>query len=165
MCCQSRAVGVEIERKFVVPDPPRDLERHASKQIDQGYLVVSGDAEVRIRSLGDERFLTVKRGSGMERAELEIEISDQQFQALWKLVEGRHVTKRRFYVPLGALTAEVDVYGGELDGLITAEVEFESMDAGEGFEPPEWFGAEVTDDDRFANQSLAQAARPPDQAP
>ena len=32
------------------------------------------------------------------------------------------------------------------------------MDAGEGFEPPEWFGAEVTDDDRFANQSLAQAA-------
>ena len=70
----------------------------------------------------------------MERAELEIEISDQQFQALWKLVEGRHVTKRRFYLPLGTLTAEVDVYGGELDGLITAEVEFESMDAGEGFE-------------------------------
>ena len=77
-------------------------------------------------------------------------------------MEGRHVTKRRFYVPLGALTAEVDVYGGELDGLITAEIEFESMDAGEGFEPPEWFGA---DDDRFANQSLAQTARPPDQAP
>jgi CYTH domain-containing protein len=101
----------------------------------------------------------------MERAELEIEISDQQFQALWKLVEGRHVTKRRFYLPLGTLTAEVDIYGGELDGLITAEVEFESMDAGEGFEPPEWFGAEVTDDDRFANQSLAQAARPPEPAP
>jgi len=60
------------------------------------------------------------------------------------------------------LTAEVDVYGGELDGLITAEVEFESMGAGEGFEPPGWFGAEVTDDARFANQSLAQAARPPE---
>ena len=158
-------MGVEIERKFVVPDPPGDLERHASEQIHQGYLVVSGDSEVRIRSLGDERFLTVKRGSGIQRAELEIEISDQQFQALWKLVEGRHVTKRRFYLPLGTLTAEVDIYGGELDGLITADVEFESMDAGERFEPPEWFGAEVTDDDRFANQSLAQAARPPEPAP
>ena len=155
-------MGVEIERKFVVPDPPGDLERHASEQIHQGYLVVSGDSEVRIRSLGDERFLTVKRGSGIQRAELEIEISDEQYQALWELVGGNHITKRRFYVPLGALTAEVDVYGGELEGLITAEVEFESMGAGEGFEPPGWFGAEVTDDPRFANQSLAQAARPPE---
>ena len=124
--------------------------------------MVSGDSEVRIRSLGDERFLAVKRGSGIQRAELEIEISDEQYQALWELVEGNHITKRRFYVPLGALTAEVDVYCGELDGLITAEVEFESMGAGEGFEPPGWFGAEVTDDARFANQSLAQAARPPE---
>lgn len=158
-------MGIEIERKFVVPDPPRDLERHASEQIDQGYLVVSGDAEVRIRSLGDERFLTVKRGAGVKRAEIEIEISDEQFQALWDLVKANHITKRRFYVPLGTLTAEVDVYGGDLDGLITVEVEFESMGAGEGFEPPEWFGEEVTDDDRFANQSLAQAARPPEPAP
>jgi CYTH domain-containing protein len=94
--------------------------------------------------------------------EEEIEISDDQFDALWPATEGRQVSKQRFYVPLDALTAEVDVYRGRLAGLITAEVEFESPAASEGFAPPPWFGDEITDDRRYANQALAATGSLPE---
>jgi len=72
------------------------------------------------------------------------------------LTEGRQVVKRRYFVPLeGGLTAEVDVYDGELDGLVTGEVEFPDADAALAFEAPEWLGRDVTEDPRYANQKLA----------
>jgi CYTH domain-containing protein len=49
----------------------------------------------------------------------------------------------------------LDVYKSGLDGLLTAEVEFSSVRESASFEPPEWFGADVTDDDRFKNKNLA----------
>jgi CYTH domain-containing protein len=155
-------LGAEIERKFLVPDPPGDLERCRSVPIEQGYIAANDDSEVRIRSLADRTFLTVKRGSGLERAEREVEITRDQFGELWGVVEEDRITKRRFYVPLGDVTAEVDVYGAELEGLVTAEVEFESVEQSGGFEPPEWFGTEVTGDSRFANKALARAKAPPE---
>jgi CYTH domain-containing protein len=38
---------------------------------------------------------------------------------------------------------------------VVAEVEFDGEDAADAFEPPDWFGAEVTDDARYKNQRLA----------
>jgi adenylate cyclase len=115
-----------------------------------------------VRRIGDESFLTVKRGSGRERLEEEIGITAEQFEALWPATEGRRLSKRRFYVPLDGLTAEVDVYGGLLDGLITAEVEFEASSDSQGFDPPAWFGNEITGDARYANQALAKDGIPPE---
>jgi adenylate cyclase len=154
-------VAREIERKFLVPAVPGEVARARSEEIEQGYLVVSPRSEVRLRSIGDRRVLTLKRGSGSERIEVEIELSEAQFGALWGATEGARVTKRRFYDPIGDAMAEIDVYGGQLDGLITAEVEFESSEQAEAFDPPPWFGAEVTEDHRYANQALAAAAQPP----
>ena len=69
--------------------------------------------------------------------------------------------KVRHFVPLGeGLRAEVDVYAGELDGLRTAEVEFDSRADADRFEPPAWFGEELTGDERYANRSLATAGLP-----
>ena len=113
-----------------------------------------------MRRIGEGSFLTVKRGSGLERLEEEIEITEEQFDALWPATEGRRLAKRRFYVPLDERTAEVDVYGGGLTGLITAEVEFGSVAESEEFDPPPWFGDEITGDPRYANQVLAVAGRP-----
>jgi adenylate cyclase len=64
-------------------------------------------------------------------------------------------------VPLGdGLEAEVDVYADAHEGLLTAEIEFPSVEASEAFTPPEWLGREVTDDRRYANQALALHGRP-----
>ena len=57
------------------------------------------------------------------------------------------------------------MFSGVLAGLMVAEVEFGSEDQADAFEPPEWFGAEVTDDARFKNQKLACEGAPADALP
>ena len=152
----------EIERKFVVDDPPPDLERHPSSEIRQGYLAIDADGtEVRVRSREGSAVLTVKQGAGRSRAEEELELEGERFDRLWPLTEGRRVEKRRYVVPApGGLAIEVDVYAGQLAGLVVAEVEFADEQQADAFEPPAWFGAEVTDDPRYKNQTLAREGPP-----
>jgi CYTH domain-containing protein len=152
---------LEIERKFRPPGPPPWLSELRSEQIDQGYLaVVEGEVEVRVRRRGDATVLTVKRGSGETREEVEIDLDEGQFDALWPLTEGRRVAKSRHVAEEGGLTFEIDVYEGGLEGMITVEVEFDSQQASREFEPPEWIGREVTDEPAYSNESLAIHGRP-----
>jgi adenylate cyclase len=104
--------------------------------------------------------LTLKHGTGRARTEVELELSDDQAQALWPVSQGRRIEKRRRRVPHGELMIEVDEYGGELDGLLVAEVEFPDDATAESFEPPAWFGREVTGESEYKNQSLASHGRP-----
>jgi CYTH domain-containing protein len=150
------AEGTEIERKFLVPDAPGGLEAYPSEAIDQGYIVVEGPREVRVRRRGGRTVLTVKAGAGRVRVEEEFEIDARRFESLWPLSEGRRVAKTRYRLPAGGgLTIELDIYTGELDGLKVAEVEFSSQVECDTFEPPDWFGRELTDDHRYANRTLA----------
>jgi adenylate cyclase len=120
--------GVEIERKFLVDQPPSDLDAYPSAQIDQGYLAITENGlEVRIRNYGGQAFLTVKSGAGEVRLEEEIEIDERRFHSLWPLTEGTRIRKRRYLIPAGdGLRLELDVYGDALTGLLIAEVEFDS---------------------------------------
>jgi adenylate cyclase len=146
----------EIERKFLVDDFPESLDRGQAEAVTQGYLAIDDAVEVRIRRRGDHFSLTVKQGGGRSRLEEELEIEAGRFERLWPLTEGRRIAKTRFVVPApGGDEVEVDVYEDELDGLVTAEVEFPSEASAEAFEPPPWFGPDVTDDDRYKNRSLA----------
>ncbi|HKG62971.1 MAG TPA: CYTH domain-containing protein [Solirubrobacteraceae bacterium] len=157
----SEPPGVEIERKFLVTRVPDPLP--PGDRLEQGYLAVAPDGtEVRIRRRAGRSTLTVKSGPAHVRVEEEIEIDDRRFEALWALTEGRRIAKTRHLVPLGDdLTAELDVYAEALDGLLVAEVEFASTEASRAFAPPDWLGAELTGDARYANQSLALHGAPP----
>ena len=150
---------MEVERKFLVPDPP-DLTRAEAEEIDQGYLAVGGGGEVRLRRKGDSLLLTAKRGSGLSREEAETELDRSAFERLWVLTEGRRLHKRRHVVPHGDLEIEVDVYAGELEGLVVAEIEFGSEEEARAFEPPGWLGQEVTGDERYLNETLATDGAP-----
>ena len=154
---------IEIERKFLVAERPSDLERWPSSAIAQGYLTVDQDGpEVRVRRRGDQAYLTVKAGRGRVRVEEEIEIESDRFERLWPLTEGRRIEKTRYEIDAGDgdLVIELDVYTGDLDGLVTAEVEFDSEDAADAFEPPGWLGEDVTEDLRYKNQRLAREGAP-----
>jgi adenylate cyclase len=154
----------EIERKFRVGALPV-AEGDEGVPIQQGYLAIDRDAEVRLRRAGEECRLTTKRGHGAEREEVEIEIDAADFERLWPLTAGRRLTKTRRRIPLGdGLTAEVDVYAGDLAGLRVVEVEFPDTDREAGFEPPDWFGEELTGDERYSNQTLAAAGLPAGEA-
>ncbi len=152
-------LAVEIERKFLVPDPP-DLAETVADEIEQGYLAIGEDGEVRVRRKGEKLVLTAKRGTGLSRLEAEIELDRERFDELWPLTEGRRLHKRRHVVPHGELRIEVDVYDGKLQGLVVAEIEFSSEEEARGFDPPAWLGEEVTGDRRYLNETLATDGRP-----
>jgi adenylate cyclase len=125
---------MEIERKFLVTGPP-DLEGTDRVEIEQDYLALADDdggAEVRLRRKDDELLLTVKAGTGRTRVEEEI----------------------------GELEIELDVYTGELEGLIVAEVEFPDDAKADAFEAPGWFGEEVTGNEDYLNETLATEGLP-----
>lgn len=151
----------EIERKFLVKEMPGNLEKYPASDISQGYLAVTEDGtEIRLRRIGDCYFETVKSGKGLERRETEAEIGSEAYDKLWPLTAGRRLEKTRYDIPCGGHVIELDVYSGTLEGLIVAEVEFESVEESKRFTPPAWLGREVTDDSRYRNRNLALYGRP-----
>ena len=157
--CQFTVFDVEVERKFLVPDPP-DLAGTQVDEIEQGYLAIGAEGEVRVRRKGELLVLTAKRGTGLSRQEAEVALDRERFDALWPLTEGRRLHKRRHVLPHGDLKIEVDVYEGDLEGLVVAEVEFPSEEEARGFDPPAWLGEEVTGDRRYLNETLATEGAP-----
>jgi CYTH domain-containing protein len=144
---------IEIERKFLVKSLPSGMQ--GGRSILQGYLAYDEHMEVRIRQYGKKHILTVKEGIGLVRRETEIELSLQQFQALWPSTEGRRLEKVRSLVQHGAFRVELDRYLGDLAPLLVAEVEFSSIKESESFQKPDYFGQEVTEVEAYKNCSLA----------
>jgi len=75
---------------------------------------------------------------------------------LWPLTRAARISKRRYKVPFNGHTVEVDVYKGPHRGLITADIEFDSLSKSRSFQPPDWCGREVTGNRQFANATLAR---------
>ena len=153
----------EIERKWVVTTVPGDDVLGRGSPIRQGYLAREGDVEARLRiTPGEAPQLTIKAGSGMRRTEVEVEVASEDAEALWPHTSGRRLEKVRYRIamPGTALVAELDVYGGDLSGLSTVEVEFPSEEDAMAFEPPAWFGQEVTGDPAWSNASLVDRGTP-----
>lgn len=154
--------GVEVERRWLVPEAPADALAAPAQRIDQGYLTIGSDgAETRVRHRGEQYVLTVKSGSGMVRSEHEVALSADQFEALWPATQGARVEKTRhaLHADDGHLI-ELDVYDGALSGLTIAEVEFDDPWGAEAFVAPYWFGREVTAEPGYRNQSLALRGLP-----
>ena|SRR5437660_417164 len=153
-------MGTEIERKWIVPRLPRAELLGPGESLRQGYLARDGVVEVRVRTTTSASAVTIKAGVGMSRTEVETEVSSADAEALWPYTAGRRVEKVRHRVGLDTFVAEVDVYGDRLAGLYTVEVEFPSEADAASFDPPEWFGREVTGDARWSNASLAEHGLP-----
>jgi CYTH domain-containing protein len=148
---------IEIERKFLVTSTTFLDEFCAKNRIVQGYLSSVPERTVRVRIKGDKGFLTIKgksSDSGMSRMEWEKEIALEEAEQLLRLCEAGVIDKIRYEIPVGKHLYEVDVFSGENDGLILAEIELESEN--ETFEKPNWLGIEVTNDNRYYNAYLSQ---------
>lgn len=163
---------VEIERKFLVASLPPNLDETPYTDIDQGYIAIAPNGtEVRVRRKtspdGKVSYTqTVKMGKGLVRGEFETALTQEQFDTFYPSTEGSRIEKRRHRVPLtGGATAELDIYRGELNGLRTVEMEFDSEEASKQFAPPDWFGQDVTEDPSYKNQSLATKGMPQDDKP
>ncbi len=131
----------EIERKFLIKRLPDKLHRWRHYPIAQGYLAIEpAGRQVRLRKQGNTASLTFKIDRGGAREEREIKLTAKQFAALWPATAGRRLRKLRY---------------GKLSGLVVAEVEFPNRVTCREFEPPPWFGREVTGEKHYSNVRLA----------
>ena len=148
-------MGKEIERKFLVRgDGWRSLAKGTACR--QGYLNRAKERTVRIRTMDNRAFLTVKGLTvGATRSEYEYEIPVADCNAMLDaLAEKPLIEKIRYKVLFAGLTWEIDEFFGENAGLIVAEVELQSE--GQAFTKPEWVGEEVTADLRYYNSNLVK---------
>jgi adenylate cyclase len=146
---------VEIERKFLVRSVEPDVlaGARAVYRIRQAYLT-TGEIEVRVRARDADFFLTLKRGSGLVRTEVELSVSDSAAaEELFAMAGERVIAKRRYLIG----PWELDMFEGKLDGLVVLEIELEHADQpAPEFPPGIAVVREVTEEELFRNRRLAQ---------
>ncbi len=145
----------EIERKFLIPVLPENLDRYSYSEIEQGYLCT--EPVVRIRKQDGNYFLTYKGTGLMVREEYNLPLTTEAYIHLREKADGKLITKRRYKIPYGEYTIELDIFSSPLPGLQMAEVEFPSEEAAFAFQKPDWFGEDVTEDPRYHNNHMSQA--------
>lgn len=151
---------IEIERTYLVKNLPNDLDSYRKVEIRQGYFSEL-PSPLRIRQKDDYFELTKKfpknPGDQSAHEEVNLPIKREEFERIWPSTL-RSLEKTRYYFPLkNSLMAEVDLFHGKIEGLILVEVEFKSPQVMEIFDPPDWFGEDVTDEFWVVNSFLASS--------
>jgi adenylate cyclase len=148
---------IEIERKFLVSSKAFLNEYKNSYRIVQGYLSSVPERTVRVRIKGDKGYLTIKgksNESGLSRMEWEKEIDANEAEMLLQICESGVIDKTRYEVEFKNHIFEVDVFEGENNELIIAEIELQTEN--ESFEKPDWLGKEVTGEEKYYNAYLSK---------
>jgi CYTH domain-containing protein len=148
---------MEIERKFLVQkqDLPDDLQRYPFHNIEQAYLCT--EPVVRIRRQDDAYFLTYKSKGLLAREEYNLPLTAKSYEHLKEKADGIILSKTRYLIPeKNGLTIELDLFDAPYEGLYLAEVEFASEEEARAYEPPAWFGEDVTYSTRYHNSRLSR---------
>ena len=148
-------MGIEIERKFLVDHKQwQQVPKPAGIKMQQGYMVNEEDRTVRLRIADKHAYLTFKSGTaGISRNEYEYEIPVAEAAELFDQFVKTGLEKTRYCITYADKLWEVDVFEGDNQGLVVAEIELHSED--EKFEHPSWVTIEVSGDDRYYNSSLS----------
>ena len=155
MLKRKKALGMEIERKFLVKELPENMDSYEQKHIAQGYMCTN--PVVRIRRSNDDYFLTYKGRGKMVREEHEFPLTAEAFEHMLPKIDGILIDKVRYLIPLeDGHTAELDIFQGVLAPLRLVEVEFASVEEAEAFVAPHWFGDDVTNSKEYHNSNLSQ---------
>lgn len=152
---------MEIERKYLIKELPKELEQYPKKQIEQGYLCVS--PVVRIRKSNEKYILTYKSRVGDQESdirvnqEVEVPLTKEGYEHLREKVDDHLIQKTRYVIDLKeGHKAELDIFHGLLEGLQFVEVEFIDEEDANAFQKPVWFGENVSADHRFSNSVLSK---------
>ncbi len=146
----------EIERKFLVKNTDWLPLAEAPMMFQQAYLAETENINLRIRIRDNTSAkLTIKSAkSGLSREEFEYEIPLEDAKALMKHVKGSIIEKQRYVVSHEYLQWEIDIFHGDNEGLIIAEIELASET--QNITLPHWIGEEVTLEKKYYNAALSQ---------
>lgn len=148
---------MEIERKYLIERDklPIYYKKHPYHQIEQAYLCT--EPVVRVRKSDDEYYMTYKSKGLMVREEYNLPLTKEGYEHLLSKADGYVIKKKRYLIPYESFTIELDIFEERNEGLILAEVEFETEEQADTFIPPEWFGEDVTFSSKYHNSTLSQA--------
>lgn len=149
---------VEFELTYLAKYLPEDLSKFPSNEMMDIYIPVAFDhPKIRIRKNGDKFEITKKEPvhgtDSSEQLEQTITITAEEFQEFTK-IPGKVLKKRRYFYKIDNRTAEIDVFGGELTGLVLVDVEFNNNDEKNEFSMPGFCLAEVTQEKFIAGGML-----------
>ena len=151
---------LEIERKFLIKreNLPENLEQYPSKAIEQGYLCT--EPVVRIRKSNDNYYLTYKSKGLLAREEYNLPLTKEAYEHLKPKADGIVISKVRYVIPeKDGLSIELDVFEAPYEGLLLAEVEFPNEEAAHAYQPPKWFGEDVTYSSEYHNSTLSKGEK------
>jgi CYTH domain-containing protein len=146
------------------------LEQYQKKEIEQAYLC--SKPTLRIRKSNEDYILTYKSRMGMEKSEdataraceeVELPLTRKAYEHLKEKADGSVIAKTRYIIPIeNNRKIELDIFHGYLEGLVFAEVEFESEEEAAGFVLPDWFLEDVTFDHRYSNAVMTKYSSLPE---
>lgn len=145
---------MEIERKYLIKELPKNLAKFPHRHLEQGYLCIS--PVVRVRRDDDRYELTYKGKGMMVREEYNLVLTKDAYEHLKKKVDGRIFSKKRYMIPYQNHVIELDIFENDLAPLVLAEVEFETEDDANSFTAPDWFLKDVTFDSQYHNSNLSR---------
>ncbi len=151
---------LEIEHKYLLKDDSYKKFVTKSFRICQGYLSTDKYRTVRVRIFGEEAFITIKGvNTGDTRPEFEykIPVPDATYM-LENMCSQSLISKVRNIIEFGGNTWEIDEFGGNLQGLVVAEIEIPSSDY--KYDIPPFVGKDVTNDSRYYNSNLIRFGIP-----
>ena len=140
---------LEIERKFLMDGFPIGLEILSEVEMEQGYISI--DPEVRVRRSYDLKtgevqcFITLKGDGDLTRTEIETEIDENFYYDVCDFLGVTMITKDYKKYKLGEWKLEVAcVDGGTPREFYYGEIEFPTEQDAKDFNPPNFFGREIT---------------------
>ena len=146
---------MEIERKYLISHIPFDIAGYPFHQIEQAYL--STAPVVRVRQEDDTYYLTYKSKGLMAREEYNLPLTKEAYEHLKPKADGIVISKIRYVIPeKDGLSIELDVFKAPYEGLLLAEVEFPNEEAAHAYQPPKWFGEDVTYSTEYHNSTLSK---------
>jgi CYTH domain-containing protein len=160
---ESKYARIERERRYVLQDLPAGITRiDPHVQITDNYIT---GTRLRIRKVRDPRTnkWTVKftQKYALKPDDLSSTvITNTYLNALeadtLSVFEGNEIRKNRYQFEYEGKTYGIDMFLGDLFGLVLAEVSFDSDEEMKAFTPPPFVLAEVTNNDLFTGGKLSQ---------
>lgn len=149
-------MALEIERRFLVVGDGWRALAGAPQRIVQGYLAHGGANVVRVRKIGEASAVVTVKGPrhGPARAEFEYPIPTADADAMLDaLCVGPLVEKDRYALTHAGRAWVVDVYRGDAEGVVIAEVDLASPE--QPVRLPRWIGRDVTGNPAYSNHAIA----------
>lgn len=155
--------SIELELTYLAKSLPAGIESVAPTRLKDVYVPDTEGVHprLRIRRKGDKFEITKKipinENDASAHTELTIPLDQQEFEVLER-TSNKIVEKDRYKISIDGHTAEVDVFVGDLEGLVVIDFEFENEELKSAFVAPDVCLADVTQEMFIAGGKLAGKA-------